>query len=93
MKLRNMLFGIGFILAIGANFAFTSAKMQYPSYGYYYNAIQGRACEYGQLNQTDCSPGGVGAKCTIYGETGYVQAYESYKSTYVCELALYQTGI
>jgi hypothetical protein len=89
MKLRNMLFLSAFLLAIGANFAFT-VKNQYPSDGYFYTKYG--ACTWGVLEQDNCTPIGAGEMCTIYDYTryNYVQAYEDYESFAECEAPLYQ---
>jgi hypothetical protein len=90
MKLRTVLFLSVILLAVGANFAFTTNK-QNTTYGYYYNRVG--LCELGEIYEDlDCNPTGTGPECTIFdGTTGlYKPAYEMHESEFVCESPLYQ---
>ena len=85
MKLRTVLFLSAFLMAVGANFAFTDRQ---DVFGYYNS---GGLCFEGDLDQTNCTSLDVGPHCTIFNPYAgkHVPAYQEQETAYVCLGSLY----
>ena len=90
MKFRSIFLLSGFVLAMGASFAFTSNSHSQLVAGYYYYNAE---CLEGTITQSQafCSPTNTGPACTILGENAEQDpAYENQQSLFVCVRPLYQ---